>query len=336
MRSVPIKEQLMDAAVYFDQLFSSGLRNRHATVNCVFHGDRSPSLSLDLSTGKYHCFGCGSSGGDILDFHRALHPELSFADALREVSGSGTVALNRPLITESPKKSDRPAIIWAEAVPLRSRDAAAKYLRNRGLEMNEFPASLRFHDSLGYWERNGDEWILVGRYPAMVGRIDGPAGELVGVHATFLTEVGQKAPVASQRKIITVQHGALKGSAIRLFPAAQSLAITEGIETGLAVNQLSGLSVWAGINTYALEHIELPTIAQKIYIGFDNDKSGAGLNAATKLARRLEKEHRQVLMVEPPGGIPKGSKSLDWLDVLNRNHANDSTEFYARTIFSAS
>lgn len=344
MSTIPIKERLMDAAVYFDQLFATGLIRRHASVNCVFHTDRSPSLSLDLATGKYHCFGCGASGGDILDFQRALYPEQSFAEALLAVCSGGAVPRSRPLATESPKRSDRPRTDrtklvqgpWSGAHGTTRDDEVASYLYGRGLKLPSLPSDIRTHYSLDYWELDGCECnVSIGKFPAMLAAIRNIDGEQVGLHKTYIRH-GKKADVPVPRKIVTVREGALRGAAIRLFPVAESMAVSEGIETGLAIHELSGLPVWACISTYGLEQVVLPPIAQKIYIGFDKDKSGAGLNAATKLARRLEKEHRQVLMVEPPGGIPKGSKSLDWLDVLNRNHANDSTEFYARTIFSAS
>src|SRR5262249_9655362 len=32
-------------------------------VACIFHEDRSPSLSVDLELGVFHCFGCGAQGG---------------------------------------------------------------------------------------------------------------------------------------------------------------------------------------------------------------------------------------------------------------------------------
>ena len=36
---------------------------RRGVVRCIFHSDRSPSLSVDLDAGVFHCFGCGVQGG---------------------------------------------------------------------------------------------------------------------------------------------------------------------------------------------------------------------------------------------------------------------------------
>jgi DNA primase len=37
-------------------------------LRCPFHEDKTPSLSINTETGKFHCFGCHAKGGDIFDF----------------------------------------------------------------------------------------------------------------------------------------------------------------------------------------------------------------------------------------------------------------------------
>jgi len=37
-------------------------------LKCPFHEDKTPSLSINAETGKFHCFGCHAKGGDIVDF----------------------------------------------------------------------------------------------------------------------------------------------------------------------------------------------------------------------------------------------------------------------------
>lgn len=39
------------------------IRGRRATGLCPFHQEKTPSLSIDLEKGVFHCFGCGVSGG---------------------------------------------------------------------------------------------------------------------------------------------------------------------------------------------------------------------------------------------------------------------------------
>jgi DNA primase len=37
-------------------------------IRCPFHEEKTPSLSINAETGKFHCFGCNVKGGDIFDF----------------------------------------------------------------------------------------------------------------------------------------------------------------------------------------------------------------------------------------------------------------------------
>ena len=38
-------------------------RRRRGLVSCIFHSERSASLSIDLDRRVFHCFGCGVAGG---------------------------------------------------------------------------------------------------------------------------------------------------------------------------------------------------------------------------------------------------------------------------------
>ena len=49
--------------------FAAG-RGDQFTIRCPFHDDRTPSCSINVSKGLFHCFGCPASG-NVLDFvHR--------------------------------------------------------------------------------------------------------------------------------------------------------------------------------------------------------------------------------------------------------------------------
>src|SRR5439155_20254731 len=43
-------------------------RGMELRIRCPFHEEKTPSLSLNVDTGRFHCFGCNAKGGDILDF----------------------------------------------------------------------------------------------------------------------------------------------------------------------------------------------------------------------------------------------------------------------------
>ena len=49
---------------------------------CPLHGDTAPSLSVNLKSGGFHCFGC-SEKGDLISFHAKLN-RLSFREAVTD------------------------------------------------------------------------------------------------------------------------------------------------------------------------------------------------------------------------------------------------------------
>ncbi len=54
----------LDALIFERHLDLEPLRGRRrGLVRCRFHHDPSPSLSVDLDAGVFHCFGCGQQGG---------------------------------------------------------------------------------------------------------------------------------------------------------------------------------------------------------------------------------------------------------------------------------
>lgn len=58
---------------------------------------------------------------------------------------------------------------------------------------------------------------------------------------------------------------------MRLYPIGEDskLALTEGIETGLAVNLMTALPVWACVSAFGLEHVVLPEEAREFWIFAD-------------------------------------------------------------------
>lgn len=59
---------------------------------CPFHNDGKPgSFYVNVETGGYNCFSCGSKGGDVIAFTMELY-DLSFRDALVKISEEWGVA----------------------------------------------------------------------------------------------------------------------------------------------------------------------------------------------------------------------------------------------------
>lgn len=80
------KDQLPEPhSYYLEQV--EGFRpkpNNRATGLCPLHNERSPSFSMNLTTGAYKCFGCGKRGGDVLAFHRERY-QMEFVEAAKSL-----------------------------------------------------------------------------------------------------------------------------------------------------------------------------------------------------------------------------------------------------------
>lgn len=215
--------------------------------------------------------------------------------------------------------------VWCESIALTDRDAepARLYLARRGISITP-PETLRFHPSLSY--HDGDK--VVGTFPAIIAMVSGAQGNPVTIHRTYLTTDGKKAPVESPKKLMSYpKNRKLVGGAIRLVDPGPVLAVAEGLETALAVMEGTGLPVWCAVNAYLLEHFEAPPEVRRVIVFADKDRptaqhpGGHGQEAARRLVQRLWANGIKASAIVPAGEIPSGQKSLDWLDILNRDGA---------------
>ncbi len=108
---------------------------------CPFHGEKTPSFSVNAEEGLYYCFGCQASG-DAISFVRATET-LDFADAVRrlaeragitlhETSGRGVDTRWRSEMLDAMER----AVAWYHERLLSAPDGgpAREYLRSRGYD----------------------------------------------------------------------------------------------------------------------------------------------------------------------------------------------------------
>lgn len=297
---------------YYARVFPALRRSSgRAQVCCPFHEDKTPSMAINFSDGRFKCFGCGI-GGDLVDFHQAL-TGVDFRTALNELGGE---LLSLPEVKPLPVKpvNDeakrlRARRIWNESKPIEIGDPVDLYLTSRSLCFKAFPQCLRYHPALDYWQLGTDDkWVSRGQYPAMIGAITSPDGELMAIHQTYLTTNGAKANVPAPRKI----SGPAKGGAIHLQKGQDKLAIGEGIETALSFFALTGVAAWACLSTGLMTNIVMPAEVREAILLVDVDISRAGEMACNKLAERLKADGLTVQMAIPPGAELK----WDWNNQL--------------------
>lgn len=266
--------------------------------------------------GNYICRGCGAGGGFKL-LMGCLG--LSAVDALGKVDGYLGMSAPRPPISLSEEsRAERDGLIrkiLAETVPVTPGDEVDRYLRNRGVNLERYPSTLRMHPALGYYERDvcTGKAVVVRRYPAMVACVQDKSGHTVSLHRTYLSN-GEKARECAVKKLLCAGIG---GAAIRLAPSTDELAVCEGIETALAVMKRSHQPVWAGISAGNLEKLWIPETVKRLRIYADNDAHAFfdGQAAAYGLARRYLKSHAGRVGRAAEVFVPK-SAGADWAEVL--------------------
>jgi len=137
-------------------------------------------------------------------------------------------------------------------------------------------------------------------FPALTVEIQNLEGAFIGVQITYLANDGSgKVPAflgVTPRKIF----GQRGGGAVRLAAAANRLAISEGVETGLSIMQATGIPTWATLGCGGMKSIVLPPSVREVIICADNDPPG--VSAAECARQRFVRENRRARVVLPPKG----------------------------------
>lgn len=212
----------------------------------------------------------------------------------REAPVTRTVVRKPKTFQVAPQNASKLEKIWLETTPL-ADTVGEKYLRDRGIRCDlPLDDEVRFHPALPYWD--ADTKRIIGEFPAIVSQLrSAEHGFPLTLHRIYLDPAGGKAKVESAKKLLPCAiEGAISelGAAIRLFAIdGPYLAITEGIETALAVRSAHpALPVWATYSAGVLKKFRPPRGIKGVYIFGDVDLSSTGQMTATELAIGLEKD----------------------------------------------
>lgn len=229
----------------------------------------------------------------------AFSAQIAKAKAERDKAQAERWARNLPRIKGT----------WEQGHKLVMGDPVTLYLKRRGLGGRwPLPACLRYHTALPYWH-DGE---VIGTFPAMLAKFRGADGRCVAIHQTYLTRDGRKADVPSPKKI-SPAAGLLMGGCIPLAdPFERVIGVAEGVETALCAGAASGPPVVATYSAGCMGGYQWPQAVGRLVIFADNDESGTGQAAASKLERRARAAGLavSVLMPQTPGE--------DWADVYTR------------------
>jgi len=204
--------------------------------------------------------------------------------------------------------------LWDEAYAFTDPKTAPwhRYLEKRGISLTSMPPTLRMHLQMSCYSNDGE---FEGKYPTIIAPVMDIDGKIVGLHRTFITEDGNKADVSLAKKAVSTKGRSMSGGAIRLGESGPILSTCEGVETGLAAMEASGLPVWPACNAGMLRSMVIPDVVEHLVIWADRDVNGAGHTAAEALKLRTEAAGKKVSIFYP--NLPmSGRKGVDWNDVL--------------------
>lgn len=113
------KQTIIDAGIFpavmrelFPNMQPTG--KDQALVSCPFHQDESPSLSVNLSAGLFHCFACGAKGNGFDLFMKVRG--CDFKTALHDLESRAGITTGRPSTTSPKPAAGSPATTTAPPV----------------------------------------------------------------------------------------------------------------------------------------------------------------------------------------------------------------------------
>lgn len=221
------------------------------------------------------------------------HAGCSQDDLWRAVRGGQPIARQqRPMTC---RRDDQESLhyikkLWDGSYPAQGT-LVDVYLRGRGL-IGSIPVSIRF---LPNHPHNPTKT----HWPVMLACVTDAAGNLQAIHRTYLARDGRGKANLEPAKMT---FGAVGGFAVHLAPAGDKLAVSEGIETGLSVQQATDIPTWAAISAGGMRELILPPLpaAAEVIICADNDQNGCGQRAAHNAAQRWIADGRRVRIALPP------------------------------------
>ena len=260
---------------------------------CPVHGGR--SLTLRDGEGGRLLVTCWA-GCDRLDVLAELR-RLDLLDAYPAYRLRRTARLPRDDDGhgDDARRIARARRIWGEACDPH-RGPIASYLADRGIALDQWPISLRYHARCPRPDRT--------RMPALVALVEHVVRGVIGVHRTYLRP--------DHRRHDRASLGPIGGGAVQLGTprAGEWFAIAEGIETTLAVMIACNMPAWAALSASGIHALILPPEATHVIICADHDASGTGERAARDAAARWLAEGRRVRIAMPP------APGIDMADVL--------------------
>lgn len=216
--------------------------------------------------GKF-CDTATAEHGDLLDLI-AANRGLDFRAACEEARAflrMPIVPMKRTEVAAPTGSSEAARRLFAASKPIRGT-LAENYLRQRGITLPTDVSALRFHPRCYYRGPSGRQI-----WPALIAAVTDGKGAVIGVHRTWLSPDGGKAPVDQPRRAL----GHLAGNGVRFGAITDTMLAAEGLETALALKTIMpDMPVIAALSAAHLAALNLPSMLRRLYVARDNDEAG--------------------------------------------------------------
>lgn len=254
------------------------------TAHCPNHDDRSPSLSVRLTSAHkllVHCH-AGCEQNAVIKRLREEGVWPSSSDELRPEVAAGVAAP-----TANRSFSEFGLKLWREArTP--AGTPVETYLTNRCIwvPLVGSGGAIRFHPATPMGLSGGGS----DRFPAMLALMRNiRTNEPSGIQRTALRADGAGKTNDVRLKQPRQMLGPAGGAAVKLSPdedVTLGLAIAEGVETALSLAAINCVPVWACMSAPGMASFPILAGLEALTVYADHDSSGAGQRAAAACARR--------------------------------------------------
>lgn len=277
---------------------------------CPFHQEKTASFFVSDAKEFGHCFGCGWHG-DVIRF--VMDKEgCGFIEAARRID-AGVFETWTPQERTKAQAEDRlddlarerdARKFFDEARPIAGTPGEV-YMRARAITIDPC-AFVRFGMVPSWRNKETGEWGR--KRPAVICGAQDGTGAVVGIQRIFFENDDPRLG----RKDCKLSLGTIRGSAVRLADATDTVMLAEGPEDGLSLQQeCGGLPVWVAFGTSMMPSVILPPSVRRVIIAGQNNT--AGRIAANKAAISLAERGLDVEYVWPEAHYDDWN---DWLKAL--------------------
>lgn len=240
---------------------------------CPFHSEKTPSFTVVDPLEFAYCFGCGWYG-DIFKFVMDTR-RVGFREAYRMLA-SEDLPQWAPEERAKAQAEDRLERLadeqlarkwYKEATPI-TGTAGETYLRARAITV-EPPETVRFGRVPSWRNPETGEWGR--KRPALICGAQDATGAVVGIQRVFF----RNDDPALGRADCKLSFGSVRGAALRLGPAEETVMLAEGPEDGLSLFQEGGgVSVWVPFGTGNMPAVQFPPPVRKVIVAGQNNTAG--------------------------------------------------------------